>query len=98
VNRIRLNLNEETFQEHFLNLERPELLACVKAFRKIRQFTWDDLYRDTGLNWERIVSRTGPEGFPLYSFRITQKCRAVAYREGGVMVMLELHPDHDGAY
>jgi hypothetical protein len=98
VSRIRLDLNDENFQEDFFNLERAELLACIKAFRKIRQFEWDDLYRDSGLNWERIGSRVGPEGFPLYSFRVTQQCRAVAYREGGTMVVLELHPGHDGAY
>jgi hypothetical protein len=34
----------------------------------------------------------------LYSFRISQVFRAVAYREGLGLRILTLHPDHDSAY
>lgn len=57
------------------------------------------VYRDQGLKWELIHSRTGPNGQRLYSFRISQGFRAVAYRaEGGWCRLLSLHADHDSAY
>ena len=95
---ITLDLNDSGFQDDFFKLEKQELLACCKTLRKIRQLEWGDLYRDSGLNWEAINSFDGPLGRRLYSFRVTQKCRAVGFREGNELMLLSLHPDHDSAY
>ena len=59
---------------------------------------WKDIYRDQGLRWELIQSRTGPKGERLYSIRITQKVRAVVKRSGDFLEFLTLHADHDSAY
>jgi hypothetical protein len=45
-----------------------------------------------------IRSKKGKQGEKLYSLRITQKCRAVAIREGDYLRLLSLHSDHDSAY
>ena len=95
---IALDLNDTIFQDDLVALEKAELIACIKTFRKIRALEWDDLYRDQGLKWEKIHSVQGPNGQRLYSLRITQKCRAVAYRNGEMLVFLALHSDHDSAY
>ncbi|WP_342259711.1 hypothetical protein [Candidatus Tisiphia endosymbiont of Metellina segmentata] len=34
----------------------------------------------------------------IYSFRFSQKCRALALREGSYLRLLTLHTDHDSAY
>ena len=96
--RIVLDLNSPIFQEHWFSLERQEALAVVATLRKIRQLEWDQLYRDKGLRWEAILSRTGPSGQRLYSLRITQRARALAYREGNTLRLLALHADHDSTY
>lgn len=96
--RIALDLNNPIFQDNWFALERQEALAVLATLRKIRHLEWDQLYRDKGLRWEAILSRTGPNGQRLYSLRITQRARAVAYREGNTLRLLALHADHDSAY
>jgi hypothetical protein len=59
---------------------------------------WDQLYKDKGLKWEMIHSKQGKKGEKLYSFRITQKCRAVGIREGDYLRILSLYSDHNSAY
>jgi hypothetical protein len=45
--------------------------------------TWNQVYRDSGLKWEKIVSFKPPPGIDaVYSLRITQARRATAYRDG----------------
>lgn len=71
----------------------------VVEFGNARFLRWPQVYRDQGLKWEPIHSRTGPDGQRPYSFRIGQGFRAVAYRaDGGWLRLLSLHPDHDSAY
>jgi hypothetical protein len=61
--------------------------------------TWEQVYRDQGLKWEKIVSIKPPVGLEaVYSLRITQSQRAVAYREGEVMRFLIIEPEHDATY
>ena len=96
--RIALDLNSAEFQECWFGLERQELLAVVSTLRKIRQLDWEQLYRDKGLRWELIHSRVGVRGQRLYSIRMTQRMRAVCYRDGDILRLLSLHPSHDSAY
>lgn len=96
--RVLLDLNDPVLQETWFALERREALAVLATFRKIRQLDWEQLYRDRGLRWEAILSRGGPAGQRIYSLRITQRVRAVAYREGQFLRLLSLHADHDSAY
>jgi hypothetical protein len=93
-----LDLNNSAFQQQWFSLPPPEALAVLATLRKIQQLEWDQLYRDKGLRWEAIQSRTGPGGQRIQSIRITQKARAVAYRDGNVMRFLTLQADHDSAY
>jgi hypothetical protein len=95
---VLLDLNNSAFQQQWFSLPPPEALAILATLRKIRQLEWDQVYRDKGLRWEVIQSRTGPGGQRIYSLRVTQKARAVAYRDGNVMRFLTLHADHDSAY
>ena len=60
--------------------------------------SWDQVYRDRGLKWEAILTRTGPRGGRLSSLRIAKGFRAVAFRDGRFLKLLSLHPDHDSAY
>src|SRR3984893_1593566 len=96
--RVLLDLNNPLFQETWVSLEPPETLAVIATLRKIRQLQWEQLYRDPGLRWEAILSRSGPSNQRIYSLRITQKIRAVAYRDGQFLRFLSLHSDHDSAY
>lgn len=94
---VRLDLNSPEFQARFFALERTTLSQVVDVLDRLRKMDWIDVYRSPGLKWERI-GRTAPNGEPLYSLRITQKVRAVGFREGDYLRLVSLHPDHDSAY
>ena len=53
---IRLDLNNPVFQEQLLTLQKAERHAALDTLNKIRQLTWNQLYRDPGIKWERITS------------------------------------------
>lgn len=96
---VRLDLNNPVFQEHLFALQKPERNAAMDTLRKIRQLSWGQLYRDSGLKWEKIVSVKPPQGVDaIYSLRITQSRRCTAYRDGDFMRLLTVAPDHDSTY
>ena len=97
--KVRLDLNNPVFQENLLTLQKPERHAALDTLNKIRQMTWNQVYRDQGLKWEKITSVKPPVGIDaLYSLRITQARRATAYRDGEFMRFLTVAPDHDATY
>ncbi len=97
--KVRLDLNNPVFQENLLTLQKPERHAALDTLNKIRQISWNQVYRDNGLKWEKISSIKPPEGFDaVYALRITQSRRATALREGEFMRLLSIAPDHDGTY
>jgi hypothetical protein len=61
--------------------------------------TWNQLYRDHGLKWEKITSIKPPKGIDVvYSLRITKSLRATAHRDGDFLRFLTIAPDHDATY
>lgn len=96
---VRLDLNNPVFQVNLLTLQKPERHAALDTLNKIRQLTWDQIYRDSGLKWEKISSVAPPVGVDaIYSLRITQARRATAYRDGEFIRFLTVAPDHDSTY
>jgi hypothetical protein len=96
---VRLDLNNPVFQEQLFGLQKPERNAAIDTLRKIRQLTWNQLYRDNGLKWEKIISVRPPSGVDaIYSLRITQSRRCTAYREGDFLCLITVAPDHDSTY
>ena len=95
---VQLDLNNEVFQSGWLSLDKDERDRVSATLRKIQQLTWDQVYRDQGLKWEKIAS-VAPSGIDvIYSFRITQSRRGTAYRDGNFMRLLTVEPDHDSTY
>jgi len=98
-NTVLLDLNNEVFQENWLDLDKGERDRVTNTLRKLRQLTWDQVYRDQGLKWEKVVSIEPPKGIDaIYTLRITQARRATAYRDGNFIRLLSIAPDHDAAY
>lgn len=96
---VRLDLNNLVFQENLLSLQKPERHAALDTLNKIRQLTWNQLYRDNGLKWEKVISVKPPAGVTaIYSLRITQSRRATAFRDGNFIRLLTIAPDHDSTY
>ena len=96
---IRLDLNNAVFQTNLFSLQKQERHAALDTLNKIRQLTWNQLYRDSGLKWEKISSVKPPSGIDaIYSLRITQSRRATAFREGDFMRLLTISSDHDSTY
>ncbi|MES3006531.1 MAG: hypothetical protein V4751_02050 [Pseudomonadota bacterium] len=97
--RIRLDLNNPVFQENLFSLQKADRIAALNTLNKLRQLSWEQVYKDQGLKWEKIGSLIPPTGVDaLYSLRITQSRRAIAYRDGEFMRLLTIPPDHDSAY
>ena len=96
---IRHDLNNPVFQDHLFGLQKQERKAEMDTLRKIRLLNWAQFYRDTGLQWEKILRVTRPQGVDaIYSLRITQYPRCTAYREGAFMRLLIVAPDQDSTY
>ena len=99
ADKVLLDLNNPVFQANLFCLQKLERHAALDTLNKIRQLTWPQVYRDRGLNWEKIVSVRPPPGMDaIYSLRITQSRRATAYRDGPYMRLLTVAPDHDSTY
>jgi hypothetical protein len=96
--KIRLDLNNPEFLKQLFALSKEQQWRLLAGLRKLFAMTWTQVYADTGLRWETVQSRQGPHGTKLYSFRISQGFRVLAYREGVWLRLLSLHPDHDSAY
>jgi len=96
---VRLDLNNPVFQDNLLQLQKPERHSALDTLNKIRKLTWSQLYRDSGLKWEKISSVKPPQGIDaVYSLRITQSRRVTAYRDGDFIRMLTVALDHDSTY
>jgi len=96
---VRLDLNNPVFQVNLLSMEKLERNAVLDTLNKLRQLTWNQVYRDSGLKWEKIVSVKPPDGVDaIYSLRITRSRRATAYRQNDFLRLLTISPDHDSTY
>jgi len=95
---VRLDLNNPVFQRHLFALEARQQRAVLNSLRKLGEMTWNQVYRDPGLRWEAIISKTGPHGGRLYSLRLGRGFRAVVFRQEDWLRLLTLHPDHESAY
>ena len=91
-------MNNPVFQEDLFGLEKNEQIVLIKTLKKIRQLSWNQLYKDNGLKWETILSKQTKTGERIYSFRFSKKYRAIALRQDDYLRLLALHVDHDSAY
>ncbi len=97
--KVRLDLNGEIFQKTWLQLDKSERDRVTDTLKKLLQLTWDQVYRDAGLKWEKVSSIKPPQGIDAtYTLRITRSRRATAYRQGDFLRFLTIEPDHDAAY
>jgi hypothetical protein len=97
--RVRLDLNSPEFLEVFLRLDDSDLSQVSASLDRIRKLDWSNVYASKGLHWEAIDHLKAPDGkSKVYSVRLSQKIRALAFRDGEFMRFISLHPDHDSAY
>jgi len=96
--RVRLDLNSPEFQDVFFRLELGELRQVVASLGRMRELDWNTLYRHSGYRWEAVEHLKAPNGAKVYSLRLSQKVRAIAYRDGDFLRLISLHPDRDSAY
>ena len=96
--KVRLDLNNPDFQKEWFSLQKEEFVSSQKTLQKLSLMILDQVYRDSGLKWEKIQSIKTEKGRELYTIRIGKKFRAVVYRQGAFMIFVSLHPGHDSAY
>lgn len=97
--RVRLDLNSPEFLDVFLRLEGADLTQVAGSLDQLRKLDWSNVYASKGLHWEAVEHLKAPDGKgAVYSVRLGQKTRALAYRDGDFMRFVSLHPDHDSAY
>jgi hypothetical protein len=96
---VKLDLNNEIFQKTWLSLDKSERDRVTNTLYKLRKLSWEQVYRDFGLKYEKISSIKSPTGISaIYSLRITQSRRATAYRDGSFMRLLTIESNHDATY
>jgi hypothetical protein len=64
-----IDLNNPSFQKDLFALDKNDQLALIRALKKISQLSWNELYKDQGLKWELIISKTTKNNDRIYSFR-----------------------------
>ena len=96
--KLRLDLNSPEFQRALFRLDKNGQRMVLNMLRKLLEMTWEQVYRDSGLKWEAILSKSGPSGQRLFLLRIGRGFRALASRDGDFLRLLSLHPDHESAY
>ena len=96
--KLRLDLNSPEFQRALFRLDKNGQRMVLNMLRKLIEMTWEQVYRDSGLRWEAILSKSGPSGQRLYSLRVGRGFRALASRDGDFLRLLSLHQDHESAY
>jgi hypothetical protein len=79
-------------------LELSERKQVVGSLRRLRELDWNTVYRHTGFKGEAIRHIRTRDGATAYSLRLSKKIRAIAYRNGDLLRIISLHPDHDSAY
>ena len=60
--KVRLDLNGEIFQKTWLQLDKSERDRVTDTLKKLLRLTWDQVYRDAGLKWEKVSSIKPPQG------------------------------------
>ncbi len=95
---VQLDLNNPEFQKQWFALTKEDQLSVLACCQKVAGMEWTGIYRDQGLRWELIQSRTGPNQERLYSIRMSRRLRAIVKRSGEFIEFLSLHADHDSAY
>ena len=96
---VQLDLNNPELQRSWIELESDEAERVRAAFRKILKLSWQDVYKDKGLHWEKIQSLPAPSGIEaLYTFRLSKSARGVGYRDGNFLRVLLVSADHDKTY
>lgn len=99
ANRVKLDLNNAEFQKQLAGLDKSERNHVRVTCEKLVQLTWNQVYQDHGLKWEKIASVAPPSGVDaFYSLRITRSRRATAYRDGDFIRFLTIERDHDATY
>lgn len=98
ISHIRLDLNSPEFLQVFFSLESAELKQVVTSLRRLQGMDWNVLYRHAGFRWEAIGHLKAPNGATVYSLRLSQRIRALAFRQGEFLRFVSLHPEHDSAY
>jgi hypothetical protein len=84
---VELDLNNPIFQSAWEELELTEQEKAFATFEKIMQLTWNQVYRDKGLKWEKIHSIPAPKGIDaLYSFRVSKSIRGIGFREDHLVI------------
>lgn len=96
--RILLDLNNPEFQETLFRLGAAELKQVIASLGRLRELDWTMLYRHKGFHWEAIEHLKAPNGAKVYSVRLSQRIRALAFRDGEFLRFVSLHPDHHSAY
>lgn len=92
-NRVRLDLSSPEFQDVFFRLPVADLKQVGASLARLCELDWNTLYRHAGYQWEVIAHLKGPGGARVYSLRLSQKIRAIGYRDGDLLRLVSLHPD-----
>jgi hypothetical protein len=96
---VEIDLNSPSFQSTWNDLEQIEQEKAIATFEKLTQLTWNQVYKDKGLRWEKINSIQAPQGIDaLYSFRVSKSIRGIGFRQDHFLRVLLIEPDHDAAY
>ncbi|MFN0063783.1 MAG: hypothetical protein ACKVPX_14860 [Myxococcaceae bacterium] len=96
--RVRLDLNNPEFLRGLAEADPVEASRVLRGLQKLQGMDWAIVQKSKGIRWEKIEQVPAPNGGAVYSLRLSQKYRALAFRDDDFLRLLTLHLDHDSAY
>lgn len=82
-----------------LGAEVPMQKAMIKLIKFASRLSEQELRARKGIHLHRIQNQFDPEmGLPLESMEVTDGVRLKCLVQGGKLVLLSLHTDHDEIY
>lgn len=91
--KVLLDMSFPAFQDELFDLDASEFKKVCKTLKKLKSLAWNDLFRDSGLNWEQLKSAEGKYSIGLVS--VLSRRRTA---RGPFLRFQSLHLNHDGAY
>ncbi len=64
--------------------------GVVASLGRLRELDGNTLYRHTAFQWELIEHLKGLEAAKVYSLRLSQRIRAIAFRDGDFLRLISL--------
>jgi hypothetical protein len=91
----KLNFSKVDLKYGFDTIQSNEQTAFIGTFKKFQTMSWDDIYKDIGLDYKQYKGSLGQcHSSKTYKFRVSEGMRCHGSRNGDQFVVIGFERDH----